>query len=467
MTSTMRKYFDSILVSRSFLAVFCCLGLLGCVEKTGELESGDNFVITNQNDVESFTSEGKDIHTLTIEGSDVTDLTDLDIKSAKIINIRNTGIKKLAIKKLSAVQIALNIEGNNELETIADWDIFKFMLGTIRIDNNPKLTDISALMTLKVYNGNLEISGNKSLGENKVGEEDSFGFNVIRYLLDNDILKGEVKLSNNHPAAATDIDDIGVTPGGSRRYIIASDGAANSFKSMDIVPYLHLKGTLTDRGITTLASKMKVVDTLIFDAGGVTNADKFFGNVDFNGDVTFTSAAKCTFPKFKSGTVIGGNFVIEEGCQMNTQVDAGAIVEIKGDFSVKGIKLSWGGFVFNKLEKVGGNFTYVGLTDAWTFNEMTKLREIGGNLTIMNCDIHGLWGFDKLTRIGGNVTISHNTDIALEGTNSGGAAGNPGFCRIRYYMDAGIISPDAAVTLGDAGGSVIDPEILTACAPGN
>ena len=117
--------------------------------------------------------------------------------------------------------------------------------------------------------------------------------------------------------------------------------------------------------------------------------------------------------------------------------------------------------------KVGGNFTYVGLTDAWTFNEMTKLREIGGNLTIMNCDIHGLWGFDKLTRIGGNVTISHNTDIALEGTNSGGAAGNPGFCRIRYYMDAGIISPDAAVTLGDAGGSVIDPEILTACAPGN
>lgn len=459
----MMKTLDNILL-KSLTVALGVLTIASCQTTKGELEFGDNYTITSQAEVSSFTSDGKNIHTLTITGGDITDLNELDVKSAKIINIRNTGIKDLSIKKLSSVHIALNIEDNPELETIACWDMFKFVLGTIRIDGNPKLYDISALMSLKVYNGNLEISNNKILGDNRVGEEDSFGFNVIRYLLDNDILKGAVKLSNNHPDAATDPENIGIIPGESKKYIIASDGAAKSFKSIDNVPHLHLKGSLTNRGIELLANKIKSVETLIFDASEVSNADKFFSNIDFTGDITFTSAAKCNFPKFKQGAVIGGNFIIEEGSQMNTQLDIAAIAEIKGDLSVKNTKLSYGGLVFQKLKTVGGNLTFMNLTDAWSYNEIKSLREIGGNLTIIGCDIHGLWGFDKLTSIGGNVTISNNSSIHEE-MNGEGLTGNPGLCRIKYYMQSGIISSEAIVTLGDAEGKSIDLEALSSCAP--
>ena len=232
-----------------------------------------NFTLTTQAEVDAFPAR-REANRITVTGGDITDLSSLDVSAVGTLVIRNTGIGTLTLPKTFSVATKLEIAENESLVSVGDLAL-RFVIGDIHIEDNPQLTDISGLMNLKKMTGKLFVTGNSLLGEDKPDQPDTYGFNVIKYLISNSVLDSDnVTLSNNHPLAVTDPSLIGQggESGGVYSYTIKSDAEAAAFSpSGKEVKDLTVTGPqVTDDGMALLASKIDVVQgTMTIDRKSV------------------------------------------------------------------------------------------------------------------------------------------------------------------------------------------------------
>ena len=310
-----------------------------------------NFTLTTQAEVDAFPAR-REANRITVTGGDITDLSSLDVSAVGTLVIRNTGIGTLTLPKTFSVATKLEIAENESLVSVGDLAL-RFVIGDIHIEDNPQLTDISGLMNLKKMTGKLFVTGNSLLGEDKPDQPDTYGFNVIKYLISNSVLDSDnVTLSNNHPLAVTDPSLIGQggESGGVYSYTIKSDAEAAAFSpSGKEVKDLTVTGPqVTDDGMALLASKIDVVQgTMTIDGAAIKTTETFFGKVECRGGIvlrnieTYDEDSGNKFFNnngFKDITQIGGDFVLENIPYLihwGSGNGFAQIVRVEGDLTVR------------------------------------------------------------------------------------------------------------------------------------
>lgn len=473
----MKTIFGRIIIT-AVVALSIALMMTSCNSKVPgpePLYEGD-YVLKTQDEVDAFPSYAS-LNSLIIEGEDITDLTSLDVKAAGSVTVRNTGITDLVLNNLSSVSTLFRISSNPELVSISGLDL-KFCIGDIYVEDNPVLTDISGFLSLKEMSGRFTVSGNSSLGEDKADQPDTYGLNVIRYLISNAILDiDKVTLSNNHPKAATDPSLIGQgeSEDGVYSYDIKSDAEAAALNiSSGIVKNLTISGeNFTNAGLVSLSSKIKTVQgTVTIDGAAITTTEQFFEKIDCQGSIILRNLENSDSDGtnrffntngFKAYTHIKGDLVLENipylvhwgpgnGFAQITQVD--------GDLTIRNSGMQQ--LAFNSLERVGGTFTLdhncIELYTGFLWNLSTNLTYIGNDLVYTDNDhINGLAGLEKITHIGGNVTITGNgTDPSAGGILFETGNGRIGFDLVQSWIDNGVVRPDAVIICKYADGTDVE-----------
>lgn len=436
-----------------------------------------NFTLTTQAEVDAFPAR-REANRITVTGGDITDLSSLDVSAVGTLVIRNTGIGTLTLPKTFSVATKLEIAENESLVSVGDLAL-RFVIGDIHIEDNPQLTDISGLMNLKKMTGKLFVTGNSLLGEDKPDQPDTYGFNVIKYLISNSVLDSDnVTLSNNHPLAVTDPSLIGQggESGGVYSYTIKSDAEAAAFSpSGKEVKDLTVTGPqVTDDGMALLASKIDVVQgTMTIDGAAIKTTETFFGKVECRGGIvlrnieTYDEDSGNKFFNnngFKNITQIGGDFVLENIPYLihwGSGNGFAQIVRVEGDLTVRNCGMQQ--MAFASLSEVGGDMTLedncVETYQGFFWNLATDLRRIGGNLALVGNDHqNGLGGFEKLEYLGGDITIAEcGTDVSAGGgIPYVSVAGQVGFDLVERWIVSGVVQPGAAVDCRYADGSSVE-----------
>lgn len=458
--------------------ILACAVTAGCEKEVpgpANLYEGD-YVISSQAEVESFSSK-ESANSVTISGEDITDISSLDIKAAGTVIIKGTGIENLVLPNVASISSRLEISDNEKLVSIKELGL-KFCIGDIGITDNPALADISGLMSLKKMSGKLTVSGNASLGEDKAGEPDTYGFNVIKYLISNSILDiTKVSLSDNHPKAATDPSLIGQgeSDDGIYSYEIKSDAEANALSvNGGTVRDLTISGeTFTDAGLASLGNTVKtVLGTLTIDGASITTTENFFEKVDCQGSIILKNLKNSQSDGtnnffntngFKGYTHIKGDLVLENIPYLvhwGPGNGFAQITTVDGDLTVRNCGMQQ--LAFNSLASVGGSLTIdnccIELYTGFLWNLATKLTTIGGDFTYTGNDhVNGLGGFEGVTYIGGNVTITGNgTDPSAGGIPYDNMEGRTGFVLVQQWISTGVIQPGATVDCRYADGTEVE-----------
>ena len=470
------KLFHRYLLPAALL--FCCAGLAACSEdKTDPANPySGNYTLASQAEVDAFPAR-RTANSITVTGTDITDISSLDVAAVGMLVIRNTGIGTLALPNTTSVATRLEISGNESLTAVGDLGV-KFVIGDIYIEDNPQLTDISGMLGIKKMTGKLYVTGNSSLGEDKPDEPDSYGFNVIKYLISNSVLDlDNVILSNNHPLAVNDPSLIGQggESGGVYSYTIKSDAEAAAFSpGGKEVKNLTVTGpNVSDDGMALLASKISVVQgTLTIDGASLKTTETFFGKVDCQGSIvlrnitTYDEGGGNKFFNtngFKNITRIYGDFILENIPYLihwGRGNGIAQITEIDGDCTVRSCGMQQ--MAFASLNKVGGDMTLadnsIEIYTGFFWNLSTDLRHVGGSLTLTGNDHqNGLGGFEKVEYIGGDITITGNgTDPSAGGIPYVSTAGQVGFDLVEGWITGGVVQPGATVDCRYADGTPVE-----------
>ena len=472
----MKRFYKHLLPAAALLL---CAGLAACSDdKTDPANPySGNFTLTTQAEVDAFPARPT-ANRITVTGSGITDLSALDVSAVGTLVIHDTGIGSLSLPNTASVATRLEISGNAALTGIGDLGL-KFVIGDIHIEDNPVLTDISGMMGLKKMTGKLFVTGNSLLGEDKPDEPDSYGFNVIKYLISNSVLDlDNVTLSNNHPLAVTDPSLIGQggESGGVYSYTIKSDAEAAAF-SPDGKEVKNLTVTgpnVTDDGMAMLASKITVVQgTMTVDGASLKTTETFFGKVDCRGSIvlrnisTYDESGGNKFFNtngFKNITRIYGDFILENIPYLihwGRGNGFAQIEEIDGNFTVRNSGMQQ--MAFASLSKVGGDLTIADncleLYTGYFWNLATELRHVGGNFSLVGNDHqNGLGGFEKMEYIGGDITITGNGTApgASGGIPYVSRAGQVGFDLVEAWITGGVVQYGAAIDCRYADGTPVE-----------
>ncbi len=463
---------------RFFIVALPVMCFSECYNDDPGTDSGNDYTLTTQKEVDSFEAPD-DVRTLRVEGEGVTDISGLDVQGAKHIIISKTGIVSLKFPKLNYVTMSLTISENSKLTGVKGLDNFLFMSGDLVIENNQVLTDISGLLGLKVFSGNLIIRGNKSLGEDKRGQPDDYGLNVVRYLMINNVISGKVTLSDNHPDAATDPALIGQMGAGEIiDYSVSSDEACNTLVPLsDTANDITISGDVTDAGLVVLASKFtKVRGNVIFSgANAALSTEGFLDNMVCEGGFIFTDCPQISNLKgLLAYEVINGDVAVEN-CPLADFTGKGGIYNthtIEGSLKLDNVKLDYQSF--ENLKTVNGNFE---ITNASTANDfwnmdLCRIEHIGGDIIYSGHSlVNGLGGLQALTHIGGSITITNNgfneerSDNIPDTTfREPWGSVRYGWCLVKWWVEQEITSMDK-LTLGDRQGDPVDISGLSGCDP--
>lgn len=203
------------------IAIAAVIAFAACDNKPEKPAKGlvfeDNIILSSQEEVDAFAKKTKiaaltgevKLQYLTIEGEGITDISALRVDEVEVLTIKGTSIERLNNTYLEKVTKLLEIDSNPLLKVIDTFTLINCQ-GDIFITGNAVLEEISFLFYLETMAGKLVITDNPCLGEDRPKGGIGWGFNVIKYLVDNHIINKErVVLRNNHPDAATKVDDIG------------------------------------------------------------------------------------------------------------------------------------------------------------------------------------------------------------------------------------------------------------------
>lgn len=442
--------------------------------------SAPGYNLTTQNEVNNFTEPGE-VSFLIISGEDITDLSPLQFTSVKTLIVKNTNIQELSLPALTAIKEELRVEGNSKLTKISGFPKLEELNGELVINNNVLLENISGLLNIQKGSGTISIINNKALGEDKplTGDDYSYGLLPLRYLYEKGKFDGTFRVADNHPAAATNIDDIGKLEEGISSYTITSrQQAVELAPSNTTVRNLTISGSeITDEVMRLLTGKIKkIIGTLTIEGTVITNTEGFFDVVSVEGSIVFrnNTPGNGYDAIFSNGLrfyeKVNGDLIID-----NTPIkfwgkgsSFAQIKEITGDFRIlnnpyqgtRGDELDG----MPLLKKVGGDLEISNcpnIVNMQTF--MMSLQEIGGRLIYKNNPkVISLSGFESLKSIADGVEITGNGNENGE-IPTYGSTGRPGWCMVKAWVEDEIIKNTSDVILAYSNGEAVDLSMIEAC----
>ncbi|MCQ2142546.1 MAG: hypothetical protein MJY56_00600 [Bacteroidales bacterium] len=457
--------FNLLTVATGMLAL---AAVTSCDNNGGsEAKPVDTAVLTTQAEVDAFAKQAR-MTSLTIKGEDITDISNLDVTSVDELVIKGTSIEEINTTTFASVNTKFEISDNSKLTAISGLGL-KFCTADIIISGNAVLENIKGFMGIKTMSGNFNISGNPMLGEDDGDAPEDYGFNVLKYLVDNQVLSfSQITLSNNHPGAATDPTMIGLMQGGYPTYTIRSIGDVAEISKTECQDLILLGADVDDDvwGAINLTG-LKVVHGNLYAEGcsftmlGNVLANKSGEGLIVEGGFTFKN-----FVAFQQNDInaflntdnfpthVGGDVILEK-MMLHGWPGAGlnSVTEVDGDIVVKECtydpNIAWG-----VCTKVHGSVTFDNLLPGHNSGNMgpwnieVGFEEIDGDLSITNNGwFVNFQGWNKVKKIGGNLLVKGNTKTAYEGGFVGGidpieAATGLGFDFIQNWIWNGVVAYD-------------------------
>lgn len=309
---------------------------------------------------------------------------------------------------------SLTIDGN-DITNLDSLYVIDYIDGSLRIQSNLLLEDISGLSNIDSIDGNLSISNNEILN-------DLEGLENIHYVDNLDI-------SNNDSLERLDglnVKEINGDLPNDRILVIAGNNSL-----IDLSALLSLESSslnaLMIRGhdklvsLDGLDSLTHIEYNLTIDAND--SLENFSGLHNIKNVGNNIYLANChnleSMSDLNSLDSIGGNLVINNNTNLKNFIGFDSLKYIKGDFIVKSddyldtLSLnSFEGFV--SLDSIGGDFTIENQDSLIDFSGLENLIAINGDLTIsMNDRLQSLNGLDSviLSNIE-SITITDNSSLS-------------------------------------------------------
>lgn len=449
--------------------MFALTATTSCNKGGSEDKVVDTAVLTTQAEVDAFAKQNK-MTSLTIKGEGITDISNLDVTSVDELVIKGTSIEEISTSSFASVNKKLEISDNSKLKSISKLGL-KFCTADIIITGNAVIDDIKGFMGIKTMSGNFNISGNPMLGADDGDAPEEYGFNVLKYLIDNQVLSfGQITLSNNHPDAATDPSMIGLMQGGYPTYTIRSIADVAEITKTECQDLILLGADVDDDvwGAINLTGLTVVHGNLYAEGCSFTMLGNVLANKSGEGLVVEGGLTFKNFVAFQEKNAdrflntdnfpshVGGDVILEK-MMLHGWPGAGlnAVTEVDGDIVVKECtydpNIAWG-----ICSKVHGSVTFENLLPGHNSGTMgpwnieVGFEEIDGDLTIIdNGWFVNFQGWSKVKKIGGKLLVKGNTKAAYDGGFSGGidsieAATGLGFDFIQNWIWNGVLAYDNA-----------------------
>ncbi|MCQ2184195.1 MAG: hypothetical protein MJY62_02130 [Bacteroidales bacterium] len=418
-------------------------------------------VLTSQAQVDAFQAISS-LHVLTVTGKDITDLSPVDVHALDKLIVTGTSIKTLENPSFAYINDRIEISSNDSLVSVKSLGT-KYCTGNIAISKNPILSNIEGLLSLKKMTGTISITGNKSLGADNGSAGKTYGFNVLRELMDNYIVKaGQIILVSNHPEAVTDPDRIGKGKGEYYSYVIRSAEDLKNIATGECEDFTLMGPAVNDDVWRAIPSKgLKTIHGNLYAEGcDFTMLSAVFKAVSLEGGMTlrhFVSYDTGDWKKYINSDLVPvhlhGDLVLDS-LLIHGWAGAGFnnMEEIDGNLSVTDCKFN-SDAMMAKCTKVHGDVIFSGITFGLNSKRgpgyfAVGFEEIGGDLVISdNPYLNSLGGFESIRKIGGRVIIRDNgskelEDAASEGIPDKTASGRTGFDLVQQWIFDEVVAPD-------------------------
>lgn len=359
--------------------------------------------------------------------------------------------------------------------------------GDLIIQDNPNLNSLDGFESLIHIGGNVIISGNsEDLPEasGPVGEHDCIGLCLIKDLLNMGAISADatITLTTGEDDHTVDIETLqscnpDIT---AKSYVIMGQEqlleflAAADSENKETVYDLFITGDDLEEGsVRDIDNRVAAIEgTLTFSDISMANGawlstDQFIENINVTGGIVFQNVQANINPNGLKMTSLTGDVVIDNCPNFPADWDPFKdLKEVGGDVRVIGPIKGFSARFFRALETVGGDFHIEGVDSFWDFTYGDTpgiIKSVGGDFTIIDCpaftrDAKGFRGFDSIEHIGGNVTL-RNTAVSFPRESSDAVVG---LCIFKHYMETGVISADAIVTVEDSGG-IVDMSTVASC----
>lgn len=359
--------------------------------------------------------------------------------------------------------------------------------GDLIIQDNPNLNSLDGFESLIHIGGNVIISGNsEDLPEasGPVGEHDCIGLCLIKDLLNMGAISADatITLTTGEDDHTVDIETLqscnpDIT---AKSYVIMGQEqlleflAAADSENKETVYDLFITGDDLEEGsVRDIDNRVAAIEgTLTFSDISMANdawlsTDQFIENINVTGGIVFQNVQANINPNGLKMTSLTGDVVIDNCPNFPADWDPFTdLKEVGGDVRVIGPIKGFSARFFRALETVGGDFHIEGVDSFWDFTYGDTpgiIKSVGGDFTIIDCpaftrDAKGFRGFDSIEHIGGNVTL-RNTAVSFPRESSDAVVG---LCIFKHYMETGVISADAIVTVEDSGG-IVDMSTVASC----
>ena len=448
-------------------------------KQEGGNQQSDQVVLTKQSEVDAFQTV-KSLTSLTIQGTDVTNIDNINVTTVGTLIIKGTGIEEINNPTYTSVNSALEITDNASLKSISGLGL-KFATADILIQNNTVLDCIKGFLNLKKMTGSFTIKDNPALGEDDASKGREWGFNVLKELVDNQIMtNAQITLSNNHPNAVTDPSMIGCGTGGVPSYTIRNAADLKQITKTECQDLTLLGSDVDDQVWADIKTTGLTVvhGNLLCDGCNFKMCANFFekngDGVKVEGSITMKN-----FVAYQQGLVDADHFLNADNVPAHVGGDiylekmvlhgwSGAgwnnVTEVDGSVTVRECAMD-PGVIGAKMDKIHGNLVLdnlkpglnSGTKGPWNMNQ-SNFKEIDGSLIITNNDwFTSLDGFQNITKIGDSLIIKNNFAAGKAGGESCGlvlGGGALSYDLVQQWIFNGVVNPDK-VRCYDADGNLI------------
>ncbi|MCQ2184043.1 MAG: hypothetical protein MJY62_01365 [Bacteroidales bacterium] len=448
-------------------------------KQEGGNQQSDQVVLTKQSEVDAFQTV-KSLTSLTIQGTDVTNIDNINVTTVGTLIIKGTGIEEINNPTFTSVNTALEITDNASLKSISGLGL-KFATADILIQNNTVLDCIKGFLNLKKMSGKFTIKDNPALGEDDASKGREWGFNVLKELVDNQIMtNAQITLSNNHPNAVTDPSMIGCGTGGVPSYTIRNAADLKQITKTECQDLTLLGSDVDDQVWADIKTTGLTVvhGNLLCDGCNFKMCANFFekngDGVKVEGSITMKN-----FVAYQQGLVDADHFLNADNVPAHVGGDiylekmvlhgwSGAgwnnVTEVDGSVTVRECAMD-PGVIGAKMDKIHGNLVLdnlkpglnSGTKGPWNMNQ-SNFKEIDGSLIITNNDwFTSLDGFQNITKIGDSLIIKNNFAAGKAGGESCGlvlGGGALSYDLVQQWIFDGVVDP-AKVECYDVDGNLI------------
>ena len=358
--------------------------------------------------------------------------------------------------------------------------------GDLVIKDNTDLWSLAGFESLIHIGGNVVITGNNPKlpeASGVVDGDDCIGLCLIKDLLNMGAISADaaIILTTGEDDHTVDIETLqscnpDIT---AKSYVIMGEAQLQEFlaaanpESKETVHDLFITGDdFLEASLRSIDDRIAAIEGTLTFSGIDTDTDWLSTDqclelMNVTGGIVFQDVQANINPNGLKMTSLTGDVIIENCPNFPADWDPFTdLKEVGGDVRIIGPMKGFSARFFRALETVGGDFYIEGVDSFWDFTYGDTpgiIKSVGGDFTIIDCpaftrDAKGFRGFDSIEHIGGNVTL-RNTAVSFPRESSDAVVG---LCIFKHYMETGVISADAIVTVEDSGG-IVDMSTVASC----